>query len=69
MMVPVRRSIPCTGCGSVYTADAWRALATIETLGEAELRPHVVAWPKGRDVEVRACGRCGRTIARLSPAG
>lgn len=64
-----RRVHPCVGCGSVYTPDAWRALQPIQTLGAAELRPHVVAWPVGREVEVRACRTCGRTMARLAPAG
>jgi len=69
MMAHARASVPCTGCGSVYSTDSWRALARVRTLGEADLRPHVVAWPKGRDIEVRSCSSCGRGIARLAPAG
>ena len=57
-------------CGCVYGEDAWRRLAKIHTLSGDDVRGYVVAWPKGRVVEVRACRTCGRPLARtLTPRG
>jgi hypothetical protein len=62
-----RSEAPCAGCGQIYSAEAWAGLPAVQTLDDAEVRTHVVAWPTGRGVEVRACKRCGRRLARLTP--
>jgi hypothetical protein len=57
--------IRCGGCGHVHSAASWRALPTLQTLTPADVNAYVVAWPEGCAVDVRACGACGRRIARL----
>ena len=54
----------CGTCGQTYRVDAWRGLPRIRTLSGAEVHRHVVAWPEGRVVEVRACRMCGQSMAR-----
>jgi hypothetical protein len=66
MTSPASESI-CGGCGTLYTGASFRTLDAVETLGEVDIRRHVVAWPEGRAVEVRACRCCGHPMARLGP--
>ncbi len=66
MTMASRRVTPCGGCGQSYDAAAWTSLDPVGTLAPDEVRPHVVAWPEPRIIEVRACRRCGRSLARFS---
>jgi hypothetical protein len=59
------RSVRCISCGERYSNGSWRALGQVKTLGLEEIGQHVVAWPAGHVVEVRACVRCGRALACL----
>ena len=59
-------TIRCGGCGHAHSVSAWRALPKVRTLTGADVHPHVIAWPNGCQIEVRACGGCGRSIARTS---
>jgi hypothetical protein len=56
--------VRCAGCERAWPIEAWRELPTMATLTDAEIRGHVSSWPVGAVVEVRACGGCGRAIAR-----
>jgi hypothetical protein len=59
-------SVSCLGCGRRYAMDAWRALPAVSTLSGADVRQHLLDWPPGWRVEVRACGGCGRRMARTA---
>jgi hypothetical protein len=66
-----RRSVRCVSCHQSYSAEDWRALGEVKTLGREEISRHVVTWPEGYVVEVRACVRCGRALPwlRATPSG
>ena len=51
-------------CGHTYSRAAWRALPTVATLTGGDVHAYVVGWPADCLVEVRACHRCDRRIAR-----
>jgi hypothetical protein len=55
----------CGKCGARYERAAFSDLAPVQTLGSNELADHVVHWPDGIKVDVRACARCQTPIARL----
>jgi hypothetical protein len=59
-------TLSCVGCGQAYAIDTWRDLARICTLDGDDVHRHVVAWPEGRVVEVRACRTCGQSMARTA---
>jgi hypothetical protein len=56
--------VRCAACASAWTVQAWRELPKIATLTPAAVSEYVREWPANVVVEVRACGRCGRHIAR-----
>jgi hypothetical protein len=56
--------VVCAGCRSAYSRPAWLALSIVSTLTRSELKPYVLAWEDSRVIEVRACSKCGRTMAR-----
>jgi len=60
------RRCRCGRCGTDYDAAVFADLAPVKTLGGADLADHVVHWPDGVVVDVRACARCQTPIARLS---
>ena len=59
-------SVSCLGCGRRYATEAWRALPAVSTLSGADVGRHLLDWPAGWRVEVRACGGCGRKMARTA---
>lgn len=59
----------CGRCGVRYGAETFVGLRAVRVLGPEEVAPHVVRWPDGVVVDVRACARCDAPIARLAPAG
>jgi hypothetical protein len=61
-------SLRCAVCGQEYLGEAWRGLPRICTLSGDDVHRHVVAWPEGRVVEVRACQTCGQSMARTAIA-
>lgn len=58
--------VSCPGCGRRYAIEAWRALPAVSTLSGADVGRHLLEWPAGWRVEVRACGGCGRRMARTA---
>ena len=65
-------TLRCAVCGQEYVVETWRRLPRICTLSGADVDRYVVGWPAGRVVEVRACQRCGQSMARtakVSPHG
>ena len=59
----------CSMCRADYTGEAYAALAPVATLDAEDVEKHVVVWPAGRVVEIRACARCGHRLARLAESG
>jgi hypothetical protein len=57
-------SVQCGGCGRTYEPGSWLALPLVGTLNGEAIAAHVVKWPRGVRIEIRRCGRCGRSIAR-----
>jgi hypothetical protein len=53
--------VACPGCGH---AVAWSALVRVQTLEGAALESQLAVPPDGWFVDVRACARCGRSLAR-----
>ena len=49
-----------------YEHAAFLALALVERLDGEAIAEHVVHWPDGTKIDVRACERCQTPIARLS---
>jgi hypothetical protein len=62
------RAVRCAACGHTHTAAAWRAGPTLEVLDAKDVRRYVVGW-EDVAIEVRACAKCGRGIARLNQVG
>jgi hypothetical protein len=62
------RGARCGRCGASYDLPTFRALAAVRVLGEGDVAPHVVRWPAGATVDVRACSSCACPIARLEHA-
>jgi hypothetical protein len=62
---PARRC-RCGRCGADYEPSVFAALAPVSTFGGDDLVDHVVHWPAGVLVDVRACARCNSPIARLT---
>lgn len=62
------RRCRCGRCGADYEAARFADLVPVRTFAGAELTEHVVHWPDGVVVDVRACARCQTPIARLSRA-
>lgn len=58
--------VVCAGCRCAYSPPAWRALSIVSTLTSRELHAYVVAWEDSRVIEVRACAKCGRSMARAA---
>ena len=56
----------CGRCGTRYEHAAFLALALVERLEGEAIAEHVVHWPDGAKIDVRACERCQTPIARLS---
>jgi hypothetical protein len=59
-------TLRCAVCGQEYVVETWRRLPRICTLSGADVDRYVVGWPAGRVVEVRACQRCGQSMARTA---
>jgi hypothetical protein len=59
--------IVCVGCRSVYSPGEWLALSILDTLTSRELQRYLIAWEDTRTIEVRACEKCGRSMARAAP--
>jgi hypothetical protein len=57
-----------TTCATCGDASVWRDLPALTTLSASEVNAHVIGWPAGAVVEVRACRRCGRRLARKTSA-
>jgi len=53
-------------CGAVHSASSFQRLARVRVIGPGELAGVVVRWPDGIVVDVRACDRCGASVARLA---
>ncbi len=62
-MAKASQGVSCVGCGRHYATEAWRALPAVSTLSGADVGRHLLDWPAGWHVEVRACA-CGRTMGR-----
>ena len=60
-MTPVVR---CGRCGQSWASEVWLDLPALRTLTARDLDGRVSAWPAGVVVQVRACTRCGETVAR-----
>ncbi|AKV03005.1 hypothetical protein AKJ09_09668 [Labilithrix luteola] len=60
------RATSCGRCGTRYDGHAFGSLAPVERLDRDALAAIVVRWPEGTTVEVRACAKCARPIARLT---
>ena len=58
----------CGRCGARYEHAAFLALALVERLDGEAIAGHVVHWPDGTKIDVRACERCQTPIARLAHA-
>jgi hypothetical protein len=58
----------CGRCGADYEPAVFADLAPVSTLGGSDLAEHVIHWPAGMIVDVRACARCKTPIARLRRA-
>jgi hypothetical protein len=57
----------CRECAELGSDEAWRELPLVRVMRAAELVPIVTRWTN-RAIEVRACPRCGREIARVAQA-
>lgn len=56
----------CGRCGTRYEHGAFGALALVERLEGTTIAEHVVQWPDGTTIDVRACSRCQGPIARMT---
>jgi len=65
MTAPQGAQCRCGRCGADYSLPDFTNLAPIQSFGSEELAAHVVSWPEGIIVDVRACARCKTPIARL----
>jgi hypothetical protein len=64
---PARATQRCV-CGLSYSPRAWSELERLETLAADALGRHILGWPEGAVIEVRACRACGRRMARRPSA-
>jgi hypothetical protein len=60
------RAIECSACGYAYSSRTWAALPVVRTLTSGDLHAYVSVWEDARVIEVRACARCGRSMARTT---
>jgi hypothetical protein len=60
------RRCRCGRCGADYEPGRFADLAPVQTFAGNDLADHVVHWPDGVVVDVRACARCKSPIARLT---
>jgi hypothetical protein len=63
-----RDVVRCARCGYTCPADVWCAQPPQRTLTRADVAGHVLGWPADAVVEIRACARCGASIARRGRA-
>jgi hypothetical protein len=56
----------CSSCGTRFDEPAWSELPLVERIEPRKVRLGLRDWPLDLCIEVRACRRCGREIARGS---
>jgi hypothetical protein len=61
-------AVRCGGCSRAYDLHDWLALPLAGVLTGEAIAAHVLKWPRGVRIEIRACARCGKAIARRNAA-
>jgi hypothetical protein len=57
---------PCAACATFESDEAWRALPLVLVMRPEDVLKFVTRWRAGV-IEIRRCGRCGRSVARAVP--